>query len=92
MILAGCLMPGRVVDVELVRDTQRPELLNASIVGALTEIVCFRLMSGDALRAVEKMLADSGIVCGRQTVAALPLGSFLARNRLSGGSLAGRMF
>jgi hypothetical protein len=90
--LAALAQAGRELNVELILDTQRPEMLNASIVGALTEVVCFRLMSSDALRAMERMFADSGIVCGRQTVAALPLGSYLAWNRLSGGSLSGRMF
>jgi|GEM_PF-4721041 len=57
-----------------------------------TELVCFKLMSSDALRAVEKLWRDSGIAAPRELVAGLPLGSFQAWNRLSGGSLAGKVF
>ena len=83
---AALAQMGRELNTHLVMDTQRPELVNASIVGAATELVSFRLLSPDALRAVEKIGAD------RNQVAALPLGSFIAQNRLSGGVLAGKMF
>jgi hypothetical protein len=90
--LALLAQAGRELDVELIVDTQRPEQINASIVGAATELICFKLMSSEALRAVEKLWRDSGIAAARETVAALPLGTFIAWNRLSGASLAGRLF
>ena len=90
--LALLAQAGRELNVELVMDTQRPELLNPSLTGAVTELVCFRLMSSEALRAVEKLCRDSGIAAHREQVAGLPLGSFRAWNRLSGGSLAGKLF
>ena len=77
---------GRELGVELVLDTQRPELVNASITGAATELVCFKLLSPDALNAVKKLGAD------RDAVAALPLGTFVGYNRLSAGMLTGKVF
>jgi len=90
--LAMLAQAGRELNVELVMDTQRPELLNGSLTGAATELICFRLMSGEALRAVEKLWRDSGIVAARESVAALPLGTYQSWNRLSGGTLTGRVF
>ena len=84
--LALLSQAGRELGVELVLDTQRPELVNASITGAATELVCFKLLSPEALAAVKKLGAD------RDQVAALPLGTFIAYNRLSGGTLRGRVF
>ncbi len=46
--------------MELVCDTQKPELLNGSLVGSATELVCFRQVSAAALRATEKALSDAG--------------------------------
>lgn len=83
---ARLLQQGRELGVHVILDTQRPEMVNPSIIGAATELVSFKLLSPDALRTVERIGAD------RQRVAALPLGSFVAQNRLSGGSLAGRVF
>jgi len=90
--LALLAQAGRELNVELIVDTQRPEQVNASITGGATELVCFKLISDQALRAVEKLWRDSGIAAPRETVAALPLGTFIAWNRLSGGSLAGKLF
>jgi len=84
--LAMLSQAGRELGVELVLDTQRPELVNASITGAATELVCFKLLSPEALTAVKKLGAD------RDQVAALPLGTFVSLNRLSGGTLSGRVF
>jgi hypothetical protein len=92
MELATLLQAGRELGIECVVDTQRPEKLNGSIVGALTELVCFRQMSGEAMKATERMLYDAGIVPDRAALTALPLGSFIGFNRLSGGRLAGRVF
>jgi hypothetical protein len=90
--LALLSQAGRELDVELILDTQRPELINPSITGGATELVCFRLMSHEALRAVERLWRDCGVVCVREAIAALPLGSFLSWNRLTGGRLAGQVF
>ena len=62
------------------------ELVNASVTGSCTEMVCFKLNPPDGLRTVRKLGATP------EVVAALPLGSFISYNRLSGGTLAGRMF
>jgi len=77
---------GRELGVELVLDTQRPEKLNPSLTGAITELVCFKLASREALKAVGDMGAD------RDAVESLPLGSFIAYNRLTGGTVRGRVF
>jgi GTPase SAR1 family protein len=77
---------GRELGVELVLDTQRPETLNPSITGAVTELVCFKLASRESLRAVTDLGAD------RDLVESLPLGSFISYNRLSGAVLSGKLF
>lgn len=90
--LALLAQAGRELNVELVLDTQRPEAINPSITGQSTELVSFRLMSHEALRAVEKLCRDCGVNFPREQMAALPLGSFMAWNRITGTSLAGRVF
>ena len=77
---------GREENIELVCCTQQPELINASITGQCTELVCFRLQSPESLRAIAKLGADA------EHVARLPLGTFLSYDRLTGASLAGRLF
>jgi hypothetical protein len=77
---------GREHGVELLKDTQRPELLNPALTGQCTELVCFKLASPEALNTIRKLGAD------RELVAALPPGSFISYNRLSGGTLTGRVF
>ena len=83
---ASLTQMGRELNTHLIMDTQRPEQVNPSVIGASTELICFKLISPQALRSVETLGAD------RAKVAALPLGHFLSYNRLSGGTLAGRMF
>lgn len=84
--LALIAQAGRELGIHLVVDTQRPEMVNPSITGASTELVCFKLQSPEALRSVEKLGAD------KQFVAGLPPGTFQAYNRLSGGTLRGKYF
>ncbi len=84
--LALVSQAGREENLELVTATQRPELVNASITGACTELVCFRLQEPDGLRCVAKLGAD------RLLVEKLPPGAFISYNRLSGASLTGRVF
>lgn len=84
--LALLAQAGREFGVELVLDTQRPETLNPSLTGQCTELVCFKLASKEALNAVRGMGADRDLVEG------LPLGQFVAYNRLTGQQLQGRVF
>jgi DNA helicase HerA-like ATPase len=84
--LAYLAQAGREHGVELLIDTQRPELLNPALTGQCTELVCFKLASPEALNTIKKLGAD------REAIAALPPGSFVSYNRLSGGVLEGRMF
>ena len=90
--LALLAQAGREVGVELVLDTQQPELLNGSVTGACTEIVVMRLMNPDGVRAVNKILLGAGIVAAADQLCQQPPGSFVGFNRISGGSLAGRVF
>ena len=62
------------------------QLVNARVTGSGTEMVCFKLNAPDGLRAGRKLEAAP------EVVAALPLGSFVSYNRLSGGTLAGQLF
>jgi len=84
--LALCVQTGREENLELVCATQLPHKVNASITGQSTELVCFRLSEPLALSRVAELGADRG------AVSALPLGSFVSWNRLSGGKLAGKVF
>ena len=77
---------GRVENLELLTATQLPHKIHASITGQSTELVCFRLDEPLALDKVEELGADRAAMQG------LPLGSFLAWNRLSRGWLRGRVF
>lgn len=77
---------GAETGVELLLDTQTPEKLNPSLDGQLNELVCFKLISSEALKAVERMGADP------DEVKNLPLGSFVAYNRISGDVLRGKVF
>jgi len=77
---------GRVEDLELLTATQLPHKIHASITGQSTEMVCFRLDEPLALDKVEELGAD------RAAVQSLPLGSYIAWNRISRGRLVGRVF
>ncbi len=92
MELALLAQAGRELGVELVCDTQKPELLNGSLVGSATELVCFRQIDRDALKATETMLSSSGNTFDPAQLRSLPAGSFVGFNRLSGASQAGRVF
>jgi len=84
--LALIAQAGRELGTHLIVDTQRPEQVNPSITGASTELVCFKLISPESLRAVGKLGAEIPVV------QALPVGTFKSYNRLSGGTLSGRVF
>ena len=84
--LALCVQTGREENIELVCCTQLPHKVNASITGQSTELICFRLGEPLALARVRELGADVN------EVSRLPLGRFIRYNRLSGASLAGRVF
>ena len=84
--LAIVAQTGRVEDLELLTATQLPHKIHASITGQSTELVCFRLDEALALDKVEELGAD------RAAVQSLPLGSFVALNRLSRGRIVGKIF
>ena len=90
--LALLAQAGRELNVEIIVDTQRPEMLNGSLTASLTEIILFRQMSPDARRATEKLLLETGAGFDAEQLRSLPLGSFVGFNRLSGASLAGKVF
>jgi len=77
---------GREENIELVSCTQYPHRINASLTGAATEVVAFRLDEELALKRISGLQMDAG------EVQKLPLGQFIARNRLSGGVIRGKMF
>lgn len=84
--LALNVQTGREEHIELVCATQLPHKVNASITGQSTELVCFRLQEPLALARAKELGADPDVVKN------LPLGSFVSYNRLSGASLAGKVF
>ena len=85
--LALCAQTGREENLELVLATQLPHRINASIVGQSTELVCFFLQERLALKCISDDLGFD-----RSIVEALPLGSFVAWNRLTRSKLGGKMF
>ncbi len=85
-VLAQLAQAGRMENLELMTVTQLPHRVNASITGQATELVCFRTDERLTLDRVEELGA------GRTIVQELPLGSYLALNRLSRGRLCGRLF
>lgn len=63
---------GRELGIELVLDTQRPEAIHPGIATQPTELVCFRLMAHETLRAVERLWRDAGIDADRGQAAHCP--------------------
>ena len=85
--LAAISQMGRCEDLELMTATQVPNKLNSSIVGSATEAVIFRLDESNALETVED---EYGLA--PETVRNLPLGTYIAINRVSRATLTGRIF
>jgi len=86
---ASCVFAPRLAGkrgVQLFTATQEPHRVNSSIVGQAPELVCFRLQEPKAWACIKDLGADA------DQVAALPMGSFVSYNRLSGGTLAGKLF
>jgi hypothetical protein len=91
--LALLAQAGRELGIELVCDTSTPEKLNGSLTGACTEIVLFRLITPMSVKAMQNIFSYAGIAeDARAASCAVPLGSFKGWNRISGGSLGGRVF
>lgn len=84
--LAMISQTGRVENLELLAITQLPSKISASITGQSTELVCFRLDESVELRKVQGLGADPVAVQN------LPLGSFIAYNRLTRARFAARIF
>ena len=84
--LAMLAQDGRSDDVRFVFDTQRPELLNPSIVGAAYEVVCFRHHEKNALKAIGQMMGHDP-----ERIRNLAKGAFVSRT-LDGGHREGKLF
>jgi DNA helicase HerA-like ATPase len=81
-----CTQAGREQGIQLLLDTQEPHRINSSIIGQTTELVCFRLDEEKALECIRGLRGEP------ETVMNLPLGQFIALNRLSRGTLHGKLF
>jgi hypothetical protein len=90
--LALLSQAGRELGIELVCDTQNPERLNGSLIGACTEIVCFRLMNPESERALKNILTGAGIAAATAPLCQQPMGTFTGFNRISGATLSGKVF
>lgn len=87
--LAVIAQEGRVEDLELVTATQRPHKWNESLMGQMTELICFRLQHRLALQALTDLdIGDADI----ERVRRLPLGSFISFNLEKGSSRTGKVF
>jgi hypothetical protein len=84
--LAVVSQMGRVEELELVSLTQHPHLVNSSITGSSTEMICFRLDESIELLKIKKLGAPA------EEVQKLPLGSYIALNRLTRELTRGKMF
>ena len=84
--LAFCVQTGREENLELVTATQLPHKVNASVTGQCTELVCFGLSEPLALSRIKELGANP------DEVRELPLGSYVAINRMTNGMLRGKMF
>ena len=86
MAFRRIVQEGRVEDIELVTATNTPENYHPAITGAASELVCFRTIGPKALDKLAELGADA------DEVAALPLGSFVSYDRLTGGARRGKLF
>lgn len=84
--LATICQMGRAENLELMTATQLPHKLHSSIIGQCTEAVCFRLDERLAFAAIREMGLSP------DEIAALPLGKFIARNRLSNRIVSRKLF
>jgi hypothetical protein len=87
--LATVAVEGRVENLELVTATQTPERIPFPIRGSATEAVIFKLQHAKAFEALEELQLPG---FDPAKIQALPLGSFIAWNRISGAVTRGRVF
>jgi hypothetical protein len=84
--LRNCIQTGRKRELEMIFASQQPNKLNEVITNEVTELVCFRLQGDNALQRVESLgVLPSG-------VSNLPLGSYIARNCVSGREIVGKLW
>jgi len=67
-------------------------MFNSSITASATELIVFRQKHPAAIRVTGNLLRDGGNGYDPAAIRSLPLGSYLANNRLTGGSVAGKLF
>lgn len=63
-----------------------------NLTGTATKLIGVRQMPSAAWRVTEKLLWETGNAFDSARLRALPPGSFVGFNRISGGGLAGRVF
>ena len=85
--LAACVQTGRKWELETVFATQRPQRINESILGEVTEAVSFHLIGANA---VEKMAANYDF--NAEEIGRLPAGHWVSRSMVTGGEMRGRMW
>lgn len=85
---ATLMQMGRELGCHIICDTQRPELVNESVIGQTTELITFKLTAPDALRTVRRFLPSVPQIERPEW----PMGQFWSVNVLSGATLTGRMF
>ena len=84
--LAEIVQEGRKAEIDVMFATQRPNRMNESITGEVTEAVCFALAGQNAIKTME------GLDIPATVSAHLPNGHYYAVNRNTGGILRGRVF
>lgn len=85
--LAACVQTGRKWELETVFASQRPQRINESILGEVTEAVSFHLIGANA---VAKMV-DNYEFDGSE-ISRLPAGHWVSRSLVTGGMLRGRLW
>lgn len=85
--LLAVVKTGRKVGLQSVFLTQEPRELSETLLAEGTEFVSFRLQGLNSLGR----LADYGMP-GQEQLPTLPRGQFIAWNKLSGGTVRGRLF
>ena len=87
---ATLIQMGRELGSHVICDTQRPELVNESVLGQSTEFILFKLQPTalDAIRVVRRMFPNAPAIEKPEW----PLGQFWSVNVLSGETETGRMF
>lgn len=85
--LARVVQTGRKWELETVFATQRPQRLNESILGEVTEAVSFQLIGENAADRLEKTYGLQAADIER-----LPAGHWIARNMRGGAFLRGRLW